>query len=512
MMRRSEIMTDDPKKAYGRLFDLIKEIYILNSTMALLDWDEKINIPKDGVEHRGNQLAYLAGLRHEKFTSPEIGDLLQQLEGSQQLGNPDSFEVANVREIKHAYEKLEKIPKSLVEELTRVTTLAHGVWAEARQKSDFSIFLPYLEKIIGLKRQQADIVGYEKDPYDALLDDFETGSTIEKVAQVFSDFRSELVDLVKAISQSPRRPDSSILTREFPVNRQERFGKEAAGAIGYDFEKGRLDMTVHPFCVGIGPGDVRITTRYNPKHFGQAFFGILHEAGHGIYEQGLDPKRWGTPGGDSVSLGIHESQSRMWENIVGRSKSFWKYFFPKAQQLYPEALGKVKFDDFYFAINEVIPSFIRVEADEVTYNLHILVRFEIEQAFFDGSLPIKDVPGAWNEKFKSYFGILPPNDAEGCLQDVHWSMGYIGYFPTYSLGNLYAAQFFSQAKKEIGDLDEQFARGEFSNLKRWLNEKIHKHGQRYRAEKLVEVVTGKPLSHRPLMDYLKSKYGQIYGV
>ena len=258
MMRRSEIMTDDPKKAYGRLFDLIKEIYILNSTMALLDWDEKINIPKDGVEHRGNQLAYLAGLRHEKFTSPEIGDLLQQLEGSQQLGNPDSFEVANVREIKHAYEKLEKIPKSLVEELTRVTTLAHGVWAEARQKSDFSIFLPYLEKIIGLKRQQADIVGYEKDPYDALLDDFETGSTIEKVAQVFSDFRSELVDLVKAISQSPRRPDSSILTREFPVNRQERFGKEAAGAIGYDFEKGRLDMTVHPFCVGRGSDEVKV--------------------------------------------------------------------------------------------------------------------------------------------------------------------------------------------------------------------------------------------------------------
>jgi carboxypeptidase Taq len=505
-------MTDDSKKVYEKLLSLVKEVYLLNSCMALLDWDEKTYIPKGGVEHRGNQLAFLAGTRHERFTSPEIGDLLRQLEESPLIGEPDSFESANIREIKHAYDKLVKVPKSLVEELTRVTTIAHGVWAEARQKSNFSLFLPYLEKIIQLKHEQAEAVGYEKDPYDALLDDFEPGATIEKVAKVFADFRQELVDLVKGIADSDKHPDTSILQRDFPVDRQERFGKEAAGAIGYDFERGRLDLTVHPFCIGIGPGDVRITTRYNPKHFGQAFFGILHEAGHGIYEQGLDPGRYGTPGGDSVSLGIHESQSRMWENLVGRSRSFWKYFFPKAQRIYPEALGDVKFGDFYFAINEVAPSFIRVEADEVTYNLHILVRFEIEQAFFSGALLPKDVPSAWNEKFKSYFGLLPPDDAKGCLQDVHWSMGYIGYFPTYSLGNLYSAQFFNQAKKELGDLDEQFARGEFINLKEWLKEKIHRHGQLYRAEKLVEVVTGKPLSHRPLMDYLKTKYGQLYAI
>lgn len=505
-------MTDDSKKAYEKLLSLIKEVYLLNSCMALLDWDEKTYIPKGGVEHRGNQLAFLAGTRHEKFTSPEIGNLLKQLEESPLFGKPDSFEVANIREIKHAYDKLVKVPKALVEELTRVTTIAHGVWAEARQKSDFSLFLPYLEKIIKLKREQAEAVGYEKDPYDALLDDFEPGATIEKVARVFADFRQELVELVKAIADSGKRPDASILVRDFPVDRQERFGKEVARAIGYDFEKGRLDITVHPFCTGIGPGDVRITTRYNPKHFGQAFFGILHEAGHGIYEQGLDPGRYGTPGGDSVSLGIHESQSRMWENLVGRSRSFWKHFFPKAQTIYPEALGDIKFEDFYFAINEVVPSFIRVEADEVTYNLHILVRFEIEQAFFSGDLLPKDVPSAWNEKFKSYFGLLPPDDAKGCLQDVHWSMGYIGYFPTYSLGNLYSTQFFNQAKKELGNLDEQFARGEFTNLKEWLKGKIHRQGQRYRAEKLVEVVTGKPLSHRHLMDYLKTKYGQLYGI
>ena len=505
-------MADDYKKTYDKLLSLVQEVYLLNSCMALLDWDEKTYIPKGGVEHRGNQLALLAGTRHERFTSPEIGDLLKQLEESPLFGEPDSFESANIREIKHAYDKLVKVPKSLVEELTRVTTIAHGVWAEARQKADFSLFLPYLEKIIQLKHEQAEAVGYEKDPYDALLDDFEPGATIEKVAKVFVDFRQELVDLVKDIADSDKRPNTSILKRDFPVDRQEHFGKEVAGSIGYDFEKGRLDVTVHPFCIGIGPGDVRITTRYNPKHFGQAFFGILHEAGHGIYEQGLDPERYGTPGGDSVSLGIHESQSRMWENLVGRSRYFWKYFFPKAQKIYPEALGDVKFEDFYFAINEVVPSFIRVEADEVTYNLHILVRFEIEQAFFSGYLLPKDIPSAWNEKFRSYFGLVPPDDAKGCLQDVHWSMGYIGYFPTYSLGNLYSAQFFNQVKKETGNLDEQFAHGEFINLKEWMKENIHRQGQRYRAEKLVEVITGKPLSHRPLMDYLKTKYGQLYGI
>lgn len=505
-------MTEDSKKAYDRLLSLSKEIYLLNSCMSVLDWDQKTYIPKEGVQHRGNQLALLAGISHQKATSLEMGDLLKQLEGSSLQSDPDSFEASNIREIKHSYDKLVKIPKSLVEELTRVTTVAHEVWADARKKSDFSIFLPYLEKIIQLKHQQAEAVGYEKHPYDALLDDFEPGATIEKVAKVFADFRQELVDLVKAIANSGKHPDTSILERNYPAERQNRFGKEAATAIGYDFQKGRLDVTVHPFCTGIGPGDVRITTRYNPNHFGQAFFGILHEAGHGMYEQGLDPARYGTPGGDSVSLGIHESQSRMWENLVGRSQPFWKHFFPKAQKIYPEALGDVKFDDFFFAINDVVLSFIRVEADEVTYNLHILVRFEIEQEFFNGDLSPKDIPGAWNEKFKNYFDLVPPDDAQGCLQDVHWSAGYIGYFPTYSLGNLYSSQFFNQAKKELGDLDEQFARGEFGNLRKWLKEKIHLQGQRYRAEKLVEVVTGKPLSHRPLMDYLKAKYGELYGI
>ena len=409
-------------------------------------------------------------------------------------------------------DKSVKIPQRLIEEITHTTTMAQGVWAQARVNDDFPKFLPWLEKILKLELEVAKCLGYKKEAYDALLDNYEPGATYESIGKVFADLRKELVPLVAAIKDSKRNPDLSIIEREYPVDRQAMFGQSGSIAIGFDFQAGRLDITAHPFCSGIGPGDTRITTRYNPRHFGQAFFGILHESGHGIYDQGLDPAHFGMPRGESVSLGIHESQSRMWENLVGRSRPFWKHFFPRAQQMFPEALGDVKFDDFYFAINDVRPSLIRVEADEVTYNLHILLRFELEYALLKGDLSPKDLPGAWNEKFKQFFGITPPTDADGCMQDVHWSAGYIGYFPTYTLGNLYSAQFFAKAKEDIKDLDTQFAAGNFSELKKWLNKNIHSHGKRYRAEKLVQVVTGKPLSHQPLMSYLKTKYGELYGL
>ena len=286
----------------------------------------------------------------------------------------------------------------------------------------------------------------------------------------------------------------------------------AAEQIGFDFETGRLDETVHPFCSGLGPGDTRITTRYDPHFFSQAFFGILHEAGHGLYAQGLDAEHYGTPMGDAVSLGIHESQSRMWENFVGRGQAFWDHFFPKAQKVFPDALRDVSQDDFYRAINHVELSFIRVEADEATYNLHILLRFEMEQALIDGDLSAADVPGVWNETFEKYFRLQVPDDAQGCLQDIHWSFGGIGYFPTYTLGNLYAAQFFEQAREDLGDLDALFARGDFSPLKDWLTEKIYRQGMRYPPGKLAEEITGRPLSHVPLVDHLKARFGPLYGI
>jgi carboxypeptidase Taq len=318
--------------------------------------------------------------------------------------------------------------------------------------------------------------------------------------------------LVAAIGGSGRKPKAEILKRQYAVKDQEEFAKQVAARCGFDFKRGRLDVTAHPFCTNNGPHDTRITTRYDERHFPGAFFGVLHEAGHGIYDQGLRSECYGLPPGEAVSLGIHESQSRMWENFVGRSRPFWQHFYGEAQRRFSPALADVPLADFYWAINDVRPSLIRVEADEATYNLHVLIRFELEQSLVADDLKCGDLPGAWSEKYRHYLGIVPPNDAEGVLQDIHWSAGLVGYFPTYSLGNLYAAQFFEQADRDLGGLDAKFSKGEFEPLRNWLHEHIHRPGQCYTADELIQRVTGKPLSHVPLMNYLKRKYGALYGL
>jgi carboxypeptidase Taq len=412
--------------------------------------------------------------------------------------------------MRREYEKLTKLPQTLVEELTRASVLGQQAWVEARKNDDFATFAPILERIVNLKRQQAEAIGYADCPYDALLDDFEPGETTKNVAAVLEGLRSELVPLVAAIAESSRRPNLDILKRSYPIGAQESFGKQAATAIGFEFNRGRLDVTHHPFCAGMGPDDCRLTTRYDERFFPSGFFSILHEAGHGIYDQGLRSDQYGLPPGTYVSLGIHESQSRMWENVVGRSVAFWRHFFPLVQQAFPEALGDTQVEDFCFAVNDVRPSLIRVEADEATYNLHIIIRFELEQALINDGLAIKDLPAAWNQKYRDYLDIEPPTDADGVLQDVHWSAALIGYFPTYALGNLYAAQFYAQAAKDVGPLDEQFERGEFASLLGWLREKIHRQGQCYSARELVETVTGQPLSHDWLIAYLREKYTSYY--
>jgi len=503
-------MSDKFEKLYKELVERVREATLIGSIESLLGWDERTYMPRAGAENRANQSAYLSGLMHQKITDPRIGELLSELERSPYMKEEYSNEAVNIRELRHDYDKLVKLPQRLVEEITKTTTMSQGVWAQARGKSDYATFLPWLEKVIDLDIEKAECLGYEKEAYDALLDTYEPGATVETVSKTFSGLRDELVPLVEAIANSSVKPDLSIVNGDYPVDRQATFGREAAAAIGYNFESGRLDITAHPFTTGIGPGDTRITTKYDPKFINQALFGTLHEAGHGIYDQGLDPEQYGTPRGESVSLGIHESQSRMWENMVGRCKPFWRHFFPRAQKIFPEALGQVAFDDFYLSVNDVRPSLIRIEADEVTYNLHIMLRFELEQVLIRKDLKAKDLPEAWNSKFKDFFGITPPDDARGCMQDVHWSAGYFGYFPTYALGNLYAAMFFAKALEEMPDLEEQFAAGQFGQLKKWLNEKIHSHGRRYRAEKLAEVVTGQSLNHKPLMTYLNKKFGELY--
>jgi carboxypeptidase Taq len=499
-------------KAYEELIGRVREHSLLGSCASVLGWDERTYMPRRGSSHRAEQMALLARLGHEMFTAPEIGKLLVEVEGSGAVKEAESVPAANVREIRRAYDRAVKLSKELVEEIARVTTRAQQVWQEARQANDFAAFQPWLEKVVHLKRQEAEAIGYTEAPYDALLDEYEPGATTAEITRVFAELRRDLVPLVGAIMASGRRPRRELLERDYPVDRQQAFGQEAAAAIGFDFEAGRLDRTTHPFCSGIGPGDCRITTRYNLNHFNESFFGILHEAGHGIYEQGLDPKEYGTPAGSPASLGIHESQSRLWENQVGRSEAFWAHWFPRARQVFPEALRDVRSEDFVFAINEVRPSFIRVEADEATYNLHILLRFELEQSLVKGDLKPADVPGAWNEKFRHSFQLTPPTDAQGCLQDIHWSMGGLGYFPTYTLGNLYAAQFTEQARQDLGDLDAAFRQGRYEPLKAWLNEKIHHPGQRYRAADLCRRVTGRPLTHQPLLKYLRAKYAPLYGI
>lgn len=498
------------REVYDELVNRSKEAALFDSCISLLNWEEQTMMPPGGVEHRGNQLALLAGQAHERRSNPRVGELLARLENSDLTIDPLSVSAVNVREIRRDFDRATRLPRELVEEIARTTSTAQHVWIKARKESNYPSFAPWLERIIALKVRQADALGIGNCRYDSLLDEFEPGATTRTLSDLFADLKDNLVALVGEIAGSARQPDGAILRREFPVDRQRIFGESAAAAIGFDFHQGRLDNSAHPFCSGIGPGDCRMTTRYNSNQFNEAFFGILHEAGHGLYEQGLDQQHYGTPMGQPVSLGVHESQSRLWENLVGRSHGFWRCFFPRARQMFPAALRDVSLDDFHFAVNRVSRSLIRVESDEATYNLHVLIRFELEQALLSHDLPVRDLPSAWNEKYRHYLDVVPPNDAAGCLQDIHWSTGTFGYFPTYTLGNVYAAALFNRADEELGALDEQFARGEFAPLLEWLRDKVHRQGRRYRPASLVETVTDRAVHQAPLLRSLRSKFGCLY--
>lgn len=486
----------------------------MGSCGAVLGWDRETYMPSGGTEHRANQLSLLAGVAHEWSVNPRIGELLDQLDDSELNDAPDSDSFVNLREIRRSYDRARKLPQKLVEEISRVTAIAQQHWAEARAENNFSRFSPWLNQIISLKRDEASAIGFPEggEPYDALLDEYEPGATSASVTEVFAALREELVPLLDAIRGASNQPDTTILSRRFPIESQKTLAAEAAAAIGFDFDAGRLDITTHPFCSGFGPGDCRLTTRYDENFFSSAFFGTLHEAGHGMYEQGLPADAFGTPLGSSVSLGIHESQSRMWENLVGRSVAFWQHFYPRVQKLLSASLADTSGDNFVFAVNAVTPSFIRVEADEVTYNLHIMLRFDLERELIANRLQASDVPDAWNSRFENDFGIRPSTDAEGCLQDVHWSAGLFGYFPTYALGNMYAAQFFAAAEEQLGDQSENFRHGRFRPLLNWLRQNIHSQGQRFSANRLVEVVSGRNLSNAPLMQQLNDRFRQLYGL
>ena len=496
--------------AYDELIRRTREESLLSSCAELLGWDEETYMPRGGVEHRGSQMALLAGLGHERATHPRMGELLHELESSGLIADPLSSAAVNVRELRRKYDRLTRLPRKLIEEIARVTSLAQQEWEIAFERSEFALFQPWLEKVIDLKRHETEAVGYEDTPYDALLAEYEPGARSHDVAELFAALRQELIPLTGKLTSSGRRSNASLLQRDYPLDRQRTFGEMMASSIGFDFLRGRLDLSTHPFSSTIGPGDCRITTRFSPRNFADGFFSILHEVGHALYEQGLDPDHHGTPFGAAPSVGMHESQARLWENTVGRSRAFWQHFLPLARRIFHEALRGMKLDEFHFAINQVEPSLNRVRADEVTYNLHILIRFELERALIDGNLRVADLPAAWNESYRHYLGVVPSNDAEGCLQDGHWAAGLIGYFPTYTLGNIFAAQLFARVGGEVGDLQAQFSKGDFSELLGWLREKVYREGSRRSAVQLIEHVTASAPDPRFLVNSLHRKYSDLY--
>ncbi len=494
---------------YEKLMDRMKDVARLHSVAELLGWDQETYMPKEGVRARAQQVALIAGLAHERLVADETRALLDETPG-----DPDDYVAqTNVRESRRLFARAANVPTDLVKEIARTSSLAKEAWVKAREQSKFAEFAPFLEKLLELKKQVAECIGYETEPYDALMDEFEPGANAADIEKLFTDLREATVPLLRSILEAPSRPDASILTRHYPRAAQETLSRKMAEALDFDFDSGRTDVSVHPFCTTIGGcGDVRLTTRYQEQFLPAALFGTMHEVGHALYEQGLPREHLFTPMGEFISLGIHESQSRLWENMVGRSRAFWTFHLDAVKKAFPDALGGVSLDEFYRAINTVKPSFIRVEADEVTYNLHIILRFEIERALFQGTLGAADIPTAWNEAMNRMLGVTPPNDREGCLQDIHWSMGAFGYFSTYALGNLYAAQFFEKAKKDIPDLFDRIAANDHRPLLEWLRTNIHRHGKRYRADELVKLVTGRPLAIEPFVTYVTEKFSPIYGL
>ncbi len=493
------------------------EIQHLKSAAALLSWDQETYMPSGGGAARADQLATLERLAHDKLVTSEMRRLLEQwvdpTTGQARDGSGESWDEpsrAMLREVWRDYRRATKLPSEFVARLARESALAQQVWIEARDGSDFKKFLPHLRTLVGLKREEVEHVGYQASPYDALIDTYEPGMTVAQLTPLFATLKARLVPLLRRILDSPARIDDSFLHHKYDATRQTEFGKLVLTAMGYDLHRGRLDLSAHPFTTSFHPTDVRVTTRVFEQDLPSCLFSCIHEGGHGLYDQGLEPKRYGTPLGDSLSLGIHESQSRLWENCVGRSLPFWRCFYPMLQQVFPDQLGGVSLERFHAAINRVHPSLIRVEADELTYNLHIMIRYEIERALIEEGLDAGELPALWNQKMREYLGITPETDATGVLQDVHWSMGAIGYFPTYTLGNLYAAQLYNQARAELADLEDQIAAGQLTVLTKWLNQKIHRWGRTFTVDHLIRRVTGGTLSPEPFLAYVERKYAQLY--
>ncbi|NWG07245.1 MAG: carboxypeptidase M32 [Chloroflexi bacterium] len=495
----------------NQLKELLGEVSDLGKAASVLSWDQQVNMPPMGGEARGQQLATLSKIAQEKFTSDEVGRLLEDLKAEFASADPASDEAAMIRVAARNYDKSKRVPPEFVAEQAIVSTKAFEAWVEAKAKSNFSIFQPHLERVVELVKKYISFFPPADHPYDTLLDDYEPGMKTEEVKAIFNALRPKQVELIKAITSS-RQVRDDFLFKKYNEAKLLAFGEGIISKFGYDWKRGRQDKAPHPFETAFSVNDVRITTRFEKDNPMAVLFSTMHESGHAMYEQGINPAYERTPLGGGTSLAVHESQSRMWENLVGRSLPFWEHFFPALKKTFPSQLDGVSLKTFYKAINKVEPSLIRVNADEATYNLHIMLRLELEIAMVEGRVAIKDLPELWNAKMQEYLGITPPNDAKGVLQDIHWSGGAIGYFSTYALGNLVSVQLWEKLKKDIRDLDDQLRKGKFDALLGWLREKVHVHGHKYDPQDLVQKVTGSKITPEPYIHYLTKKYGEIYGL
>jgi carboxypeptidase Taq len=500
----------------GKHFDAFRErvgvVFDLNAASAVLDWDQQTYMPHGGAQGRAMQTSTLQRLAHEHFVSPAFEHALAEAAGEVAGLDPDSDEVRIVRHVRREFDKATRVPSDWVGEFSRVTALAQQSWEAAKEQSNFALFEADLTRVVQMRREFADFFAPYDHVYDPLINDFEPGMKTTEVQAVFDQLRPAQVALVREITERGRPVDDRVLHLRYDEGKQWAFGEEVARRFGYDFNRGRQDKSAHPFTTSFGQNDVRITTRLIPDYLPTAMCGTMHEAGHALYEQGLSPTLDRTPTANGASLGMHESQSRMWENLVGRSWPFWQAFYPDLQQLFPEQLGKVDLESFYRALNKVEPSLIRTEADEATYNLHVMLRFELEVALMQGGLSVHELPAAWNQMYQEYLGITPPDDARGVLQDIHWSFGGLGYFPTYTLGNLIASQLWEKIRQDLPDLDHSIAAKDFQPLLGWLRSHIHQHGAKFEPMELLERVTGRRLTAEPYLAYLRTKFGEIYAL
>jgi carboxypeptidase Taq len=491
---------------FDELKTRLAEIHDLRRAQEVLFWDQTVMMPPGGGPARGAQVTTLDRIAHEKFVSDEIGKLLDDLAGYESSLDYDSDEASLIRTTRRDWDKLRRVPADLAAEITGAAAEAHDVWAKAREDSDYELFLPHLEKAVELKRRYIDCFDGYDEPYDALLDDFEPGMKTAEVRAVFDELKAELVPLIAEIGSV--EGDDAFMSGPWPIDRQHEYSLEIIRRFGFDESFARLDLTVHPFAASSGTQDIRLTTRYKEDDI-TSIFTAMHECGHGLYEHGVSPTLERTPLCHGVSSALHESQSRMWENIVGRSRPFWNHFYPSFQEAFPEAVGDVDQERFYRAINRVKPSYVRVDADEATYNLHIILRFELEQEILAGSIGLKELPEAWNARFEEYLGIPVPNDTLGVLQDVHWSAGGFGYFPTYSLGNIISVQIWEKVLSELPDLPDQFEQGEFGQLHDWLRTHLYALGRKFTPQETLERVVGGPIDAAPYIRYLKEKLGAL---